>query len=286
MKSMIAAGLAVLAAAMVSMITATTAVAETATTPEQDRVALQRYYAGMLPGVKPDDFVTGSVALDPALRTQWEDIMQFPPFTFAVDHGKDLFQQPLADGKHYADCFDNGGIGIRQTYPRFDEKTGQVVTLESAINACRVEHGDKPLAPERGDLAAISAYMASTSEGKRFDVKVPDDPRALAAYEDGKRVFYARRGQLNFSCASCHVQLAGKHLRLQVVSPALGMVSQFPIYRSSWGEMGTLDRRFSECFEQVRAMPLPAQSEEYRNLEYFLTYMSNGLPVAGPGAQP
>ena len=39
------------------------------------------------------------------------------------------------------------------------------------------------------------------------------------------------------------------------------------------------------CNKQVRAKPFPAQSEEYRALEYFHTYMRNGLAVNGPGAR-
>lgn len=268
------------------LATATAAAAAPGPSPEQDRVAFQHYFTTRFPNVKLDAFVNGANTFDPALRAQWEQIMQFPPYTFAVSSGKDLFNAPLADGKHYADCFANGGIGIRQNYPRFDPQTGEVVTLESAINACRVAHGDKPLPPDKGALAELSAYMTSTSDGQRFDVKVPDDPRALADYENGKRIFYARRGQLNFSCASCHVQLAGEHVRSQVISPALGMVAAFPVYRSTWGDVGTLDRRISGCYLKVRAQPRPAQSKDYRDLEYFLTYMSNGLPVAGPGARP
>ncbi len=254
--------------------------------PAQDQKAFQNHFRQVFPEIKFDDFVNGSYALDAGMRAQWQDIMQFPPYSFAVETGKDLFEKPLADGKHYADCFEHGGIGIRQTYPRFDTKTGQVMTLESAINSCRRVHGDKPLPWEKGDLAAISAYMASTSDGKHFDIKVPDDALAQAAYDKGKEIFYSRRGQLNFSCASCHIQNAGRHLRSEVLAPALGIVASFPLYRSKWGDMGTLDRRFSECYVQVRAKPLPAQSEDYRDLEYFLTYMSNGLPVAGPGARP
>ena len=45
---------------------------------------------------------------------------------------------------------------------------------------------------------SVSAYMASTSRGKTINIVIPDDPRALAAYEDGKRHYYAKRGQLNF----------------------------------------------------------------------------------------
>lgn len=269
--------------AVATVVTTTTALAST---PQQDQKKFQNYFKAKFPDVKFDNFVNGSAAIDAGIRAQWKSIMEFPPYTFALAHGKDLFNQPLADGQHYASCFDHGGTGIRQTYPRFDTATGQVVTLVSAIQACRQKHGDAPLPPNKGDIAAIAAYMASTSDGKRFDIKIPDDPRALAAYENGKRVFYTRRGQLNFSCASCHLHISGKHLRAQTVSPALGMFAAFPVYRSKWGDLGTIDRRISGCFLKVRAQPLPAQSTAYRDLEYFITYMSNGLPVAGPGARP
>ncbi len=48
-------------------------------------------------------------------------------------------------------------------------------------------------------MADISAYMAYTSRGKKFDIKVPSDARAMKAYEDGKKYYYAKRGQLNMS---------------------------------------------------------------------------------------
>ena len=49
--------------------------------------------------------------------------------------------------------------------------------------------------------------------------------------------------------------------------------------------MGTTHRRYGGCNAQVRAKAYPAQSEEYRALEYFHTYMSNGLVLNGPGAR-
>jgi sulfur-oxidizing protein SoxA len=49
--------------------------------------------------------------------------------------------------------------------------------------------------------------------------------------------------------------------------------------------MGTLHRRFAGCFKQVRAKPYKAQGEEYRDLEYFLAYMNNGLPLNGPASR-
>lgn len=277
MRSVITIGLAVLGLMVLAPAQAT---------PADDLQAFQAYFKQRFPQVPFDDYVNGPYALDQGMRAQWQAILQFPPYDFALDEGKRLFDTPFRNGKRYADCFPHGGIGIRQNYPYFDTASGEVVTLELAINRCREANGEPALPYKKGQIAALAAYMASTSRGRRFAIRIPDDPRALAAYQRGKRFFYTRRGQLNFSCASCHVQNPGKHLRGDVLAPALGLVASFPIYRSKWGSMGTLDRRFAGCNRQVRAEPFAAQSAEYRDLEYFLTYMSNGLPVAGPGARP
>ena len=108
------------------------------------------------------------------------------------------------------------------------------------------------------------------------------EPGARAAYERGKHLYFTRRGQLNFSCASCHFESSGLNLRSDVISPALGHATGWPAYRADWGELGTLQRRFSECNDRMRARPFGLQSAEYRDLEYFLTHMSNGLPLNGP----
>jgi len=275
-----------LACAMFMLAAVASAPAAEMSSPAADLKAFQDYFKQMFPDVAPDDFVNGPYSMDKGMRAQWEQIMQFPPYDFALDEGKTLFETPFKNGKTYADCFPNKGIGVRQDYPYFDEKTGEVVNLELAINRCREANGEKPLDYEKGPMASIAAYMAETSRGKRFDIKVPNDPRALAAYEEGKEYFYTRRGQLNFSCASCHVQSAGKRLRGDILAPAMGILAAFPIYRSDWGSMGTIERRFTTCNSQVRAVPLKPDDKTYRNLEYFLSYMGNGLPVVGPGTRP
>ena len=127
--------------------------------------------------------------------------------------------------------------------------------------------------------------MAYTTRGQNTNIKIPHDQRAIAAYEEGKQFFYARRGQLNISCAHCHVDNSGNKIRADLLSPAMGHLSHFPVYRSKWGGLGTVHRRFGGCNKQVRAKPFKAQSDEYRNLEYFLTYMGNGIPWNGPGVR-
>ncbi len=254
--------------------------------PAADFKAFRDYFTKKFPNVPLDDFVNGPYSMDADLRKQWEAIDDFPPYDFAVDRGKDMFATPFKNGKTYGDCFDNKGIGIRQNYPYFDTKAGEVITLELALNRCREANGEEPYSYVKDEMASLTAYMAFTSRGKPFDIKIPNDPRALAAYANGEKYFYARRGQLNFSCASCHVQNPGNHIRTEVLAPALGILAAMPIYRSEWGGMGTISRRFVTCNSQVRGVPLQPQDEDYRDVEYFLSYMANGLPIAGPGARP
>jgi len=253
--------------------------------PDQDLKEFRAYFKKRFPTVPFNDYVNGVYALDKEARSQWESIEDFPPYEISIEDGKKLFTTPFKNGKTYASCFPNDGIGIRQNYPMFDTAKGEVVTLESAINACREVNGEKPLALKKGAIADISAYMAYTSRGKKMNVVIPNDPRALAAYERGKQHFYAKRGQLNMACADCHIHNAGNHVRADLLSPALGHVTHFPVYRSKWGEMGTLHRRYGGCNEQVRAKSYPAQGDEYKALEYFHSYMSNGLEVNGPGSR-
>ena len=193
-----------------------------------------------------------------------------------------MFATPFKNGKTYGDCFPNKGIGIRQDYPYFDLKTGEVITLELALNRCRETNGEAPYSYVKDEMASLTAYMAFTSRGKPFDIKIPNDPRARAAYENGAKYFYSRRGQLNFSCASCHVQSAGEHIRTEVLAPALGILAAMPIYRSEWGGMGTISRRFVTCNSQVRGVPLEPQDENYRDVEYYLSYMATACRFPGP----
>ena len=254
--------------------------------PQADFETFRKFYTQLFPSVKLEDFVNGPYSMNEDMRKQWQEKEDFPPYDFALEQGKELFAAPFKNGKTFADCFANGGIGVRQNFPYFDEAKGEVITLELALNRCREANGEQPYSYVKDEMAALTAYMAFTSRGKPFDIKVPNNPGALAAYENGKKYFYQRRGQFNFSCASCHVQSPGQRIRAEMLAPALGILAAMPIYRSEWGGMGTISRRFTTCNSQVRATPLEPQDELYRDVEYYLSYMSNGLPIAGPGARP
>ena len=268
-------------------VTAITAAAPlmSSASPEDDLKAFRGYFMERFPNVPLDEFANGVYAIDAASREQWEAIEEFPPYEIAIEEGEEIFNTPFKNGKTFASCFRNGGIGIKSDYPYFDTKSGKVKTVELEINECLKKNGEKSLKYKKGKLASLSAYMSYTTRGQMIDIKIPHDQRALDAYKHGKQFYYARRGQLNMSCAHCHVDNAGNKIRADLLSPALGHLSHFPVYRSKWGGLGTVHRRFGGCNKQVRAKPFKAQSAEYRDLEYFLTYMSNGIPWNGPGAR-
>ncbi|KAB2325243.1 sulfur oxidation c-type cytochrome SoxA [Betaproteobacteria bacterium SCN1] len=246
--------------------------------PEQDRQDLIKYYTSKYPNVKIEDYVYGALAFDADSKAQYDAIMEFPPFESELDTGRKLWETPFKNGKTYAECLPNGGKMIAGNYPMFDDATGKVVTLEGALNNCRTANGET--AYKLGDkktLGVLTAYMRTLSDGMLMNIKV-EGPKAMAAYEDGKKTFYARKGQLNFACANCHVQNAGVRLRSELISPAVGHAVHWPVFRGG-DNLVTLQSRYEGCFKQVRAVPPAQGSTTMNDLEYFHSSLSNGLPM-------
>ncbi|MCW8901749.1 MAG: sulfur oxidation c-type cytochrome SoxA [Gammaproteobacteria bacterium] len=268
--------------------------------PRGDLKEFRDYFTKMNPGIKLQSYANGIYALDENRRVEWENIEEFPPYEDGVDAGARLFKK-----YGVAKCFPNGGKGIRQNYPMY--KNGVVHTLEGDLMACLKKNGvdtkKEKLSYGKGKFAGIAAYMTSTSKGKATNVKIDPSRTSMAIYEQGKRHFYAKRGQLNFSCADCHIYNHGMMARGNLLSPALGQTSHFPVWRRSWASktaakngksgafdgFGTIQRRYGGCNKQVRAKPLKGkdgkQHPEYVALEYFHTYMSNGIKINGPAVR-
>jgi sulfur-oxidizing protein SoxA len=253
--------------------------------PEEDRLAFVGHYQSLFPEVPIAEYANGIYALDEDARAQWLAIEDFPPYEFSIERGSELWDTSLPDGSQLTDCLGTEINKIRPQYPRYVPNQG-VVTLELAINACRSAAGAKRWDYSSGDMIDLTAYLAFEARGQELNVRVPaDQPGALAAYEAGKRFYYSKRGQLNFACADCHVTSVGQYVRADRLGPSLGHPTHFPVYRSKLGGMISLHQRFFGCVRDVRAKPFELQSEEFRNVEFFLSYMSNGLEINGPGAR-
>ena len=257
-------------------------------TPEDDLKEFQDFFKKRFPTVPLEAYNDGVNSLPQyADRVgNWELIMEFPPYEEDIEVGEELWNTPFKNGKTYASCFKNGGKGLAVAYPYYDKEMKKMRTIETDINQCRVDNGEEPIKNlKHGEMAQLVIAFKRLSQGMPMAVKL-DSPEAVEMYEQGKHFYWARRGQLNMSCATCHVQNAGNKIRGDVLSPALGHGTGFPVYRTKWSlagkPLGTIHRRYGGCNKQVRAKPLKPQSEPYVALELYQAYMNTGVPIKAP----
>lgn len=263
---------------ILSVIGAFAAGASAMAGPEDDRRYLLELYHSRFPQIQLADYINGALIFSADAKAQYDSMMIMPPWQDVIERGRKMWETPFKNGNTYMGCFRNGGKDAAGNYPYFDEKLGKVVTFEMAINRCRRDNAEAEYKyDDMATMGTLTVYARSLSDGMPMNIKV-DGPDAQAAYEAGKRLFYSRRGQLNFACATCHVGNAGNHVRNEFLSPVVGQTTHWPLFRGE-GDLWTLQRRYAACNGLTRAVPFAIGSEEYNNLEYFHSYMSNGLPM-------
>ena len=166
-----------------------------------DLKSIQDYFKKKFPKVPFKEFANGSYALSADKRINWESMRDFPPFEDHLEKGEALWNKKFKNGNSFATCLGNDVSKIRNRFPHWNARDKKVETLEANIVACQKVNGEKPFGLKKGNIAYLSAYIANQANGQTINVVVPDDKDAQAAYEAGKRFFYAKRGQLNLECA-------------------------------------------------------------------------------------
>ena len=251
---------------------------------QQDIEAFQGYFLKRFPGLTIEDFQDGVNALPQYAhrRANWELAMEFPPYEPEMEKAAEEWNMPFANGKSLNDC----DLAPGHTYPVFDAATGDLRTIVGDINACLKANGEDPIKNvKRAKMARLVAHYRSQFNGERVAIDF-SDPGAQALYEKGRQFYWAKRGQLNFSCADCHVHNAGNMVRGDVLSAGLGHGVGFPVWRTKWQvagkPWGTIHRRYGGCNKQVRAHPFKAQGEEYKALEFYEAVMNTGIPLKVP----
>jgi len=264
-----------------------------AASPADDLKHFRDYFKKKFPTVKFDDYANGLYVLpgNEEYKAQWEAYNEFPPYELGLGNGKKDWETPFANGKTFASCFKNGGKNIAQNYPYWDDKNQKVRTAEMDIMDCATKNGGKQAyltadlnkdLKARVALAEVTAHFYSLSKGQRISIDL-SKPGAVKAYEAGKKFWWARRGQLNFACANCHMDLAGRNFGgNQPLSAALGHTTAWPAQRLEWGRLETIHWRYATCNSQVRAKPQKHGAEIYNDLELYEKYMSSGLPLTAP----
>lgn len=245
-------------------------------TAEQERLAVVQLLQTKLPGTKPADWIEGAVGAQPGVAvialsadnaTNTHDILAI---------GKKAWERKLQSGKTLANCFPQAGRRVAANYPQVDAKSGLLITLEGALRNCLQTHGEsEPLADAA--MGPLVAYVRSLSDAQRVNVKVPN-AAASAEFEAGRQFFYRRIGQQDFACASCHLHHAGKVFGDATLSPAVGQAVTWPRVEAGGG-VRTLHAQFQRCMIRSGAEPEALGSTLFNQLEYYLTYLSNNLPI-------
>ncbi|MDP2007415.1 MAG: sulfur oxidation c-type cytochrome SoxA [Rubrivivax sp.] len=195
----------------------------------------------------------------------------------------------VADGEQRfaADCLRCHSVasmrGVAARHPAWDATSSRPVTLAGRINLCRTRHLKAPaLAAESDSLLALEAYLALQSRGLPL---APDSTPALRPFRaQGERLYRTRFGQLDFSCAQCHDDNAGRRLAGAPIPQA--HPTGYPVYRLEWQGMGSLQRRLRNCMSGVRAEPYAYGSDEFTAIELYLQQRAAGMRVESPAVRP
>lgn len=189
-------------------------------------------------------------------------------------------------GKSCASCHGDASesmSGIGASYPKWSEKLGKPVNVELQINACRVDNmGAEAYKFDKDGQKPLTAYIKNQSLGQAVAINL-EEGDMQAWWERGKETYYRRTGQLDLSCATCHEDNNGKHIRADHLSQ--GNVNGFPTYRLKQSGLISLHNRFRGCIRDTRAEFPAAFSDELMGLEVYTTWRGTGLSVETPAVR-
>jgi sulfur-oxidizing protein SoxA len=241
--------------------------------------------AHQLTGIRAEERRSGYSFLSRETQAMQDDALANPGMLW-VQEGEALWRKVAgAVGKACASCHQDAAIsmkGVAAHYPAFDGRVERVVNLEQQINLCRLDRQQAPpFAYESEELLALTAYVAHQSRG--LPIRVAVDGPARPFFEAGRTLFFARQGQFNLACTQCHEDHWDQQLRGAPISQGHG--NAYPAYRLEWQTIGSLQRRLRNCNIGVRAEPYPYGAQEYVNLELYLAWRAQELPIETPGVR-
>jgi len=208
------------------------------------------------------------------------------PGMIFVDQAMDRWTEVEGtEGKSCSSCHDDVAVsmkGVRTGYPKWNDTAGEVRTLAMQINDCRENQmGADKWKYTGGKMAAMEALVGVQSRGMPVNVAI-DGPVA-STWEKGKEMYYARTGQLELSCASCHEVNFGNHIRSDYLSQ--GHINGFPVYRLKNTKLNTAHARFKGCVRDTRAETYAPGSADFVALELYVASRGNGLSVETPSVR-
>ncbi len=233
----------------------------------------------------PDTRRSGFADMGPALQAIQLDDMSNPAMLWIAE-GERLWNAAAGRAtKSCAACHGSGESmrGVATRYPAFDDRIGHAVDLDGRIDRCRSQYqlADPPAAESR-ERVALAGFVARQSRG--MPISPPADTRLDALASAGEAHYRRRQGQLNLSCAQCHDERAGGKLAGVTIPQA--HPTGYPLYRSEWQAVGSLQRRLRNCMTGVRAEPYAFGSPEFLELEIYLMRRAGGMAWETPAVRP
>lgn len=226
-----------------------------------------------------DQVYSGWLFRDAATQSMQMDDFENPGMIF-VDQGIDDWNAVEGEaGKSCASCHEDIGSmkGVRAVMPKVNAD-GELWAMEDYINDCRVNRMQADALEWDGDrMKNLTAAISVQSRGMPMDVAI--DGPAQSYWEQGKKMYYTRYGQLELSCANCHEDHYGDWIRADHLSQ--GMTNGFPVYRLQQAALVSQHNRFRGCVRDTRAETFGIGSDEFRALELYVASRGNGLPVEG-----
>jgi len=215
------------------------------------------------------------------IRAMQEDDFSNPAMLW-VEKGAKLW---AAGARSCASCHgeaEKSMRGVATRYPAIDRGSGRLLSLGDRIMQCRSERQGAPaLRHESDELLSLTALVAHQSRGMPIGVSIEGPARPH--FEAGREFFFRRIGQVDIACTHCHDANWGKTLFAETISQ--GHPNAFPIYRTEWQTAGSIERRLRACLSGIRAEMLPYGAPEYRDLELYLAWRAQGLPIETPGVR-
>lgn len=240
---------------------------------------------GAEPPIPREALKQGSAFVGSEVRAMQADDFGNPGMLW-VARGERLWREPAGpEGKSCASCHADAKAsmrGVATRYPQVDAGSGRLVNVAGRVNLCREGQQKAPaLEHESEPLLALSAYVTHQSRGLPMDVAITD--HNADSIERGRERYYRRLGQMNLSCAQCHDRNWGRTLHRETVSQGHG--TGWPGYRLEWQTFGSLQRRLRACYSGLRAEMPEYGARELVELELFLAWRANGLPIESPAVR-
>jgi sulfur-oxidizing protein SoxA len=248
-------------------------------------MAVAAHAATLEPPIPRKALKQGSEFTSADIRAMQADEFTNPGMLW-VTRGERLWREPA--GKAQQSCAGCHGDaresmkGVATRYPIIDAGAARLVNIAGRVNLCRERHQRaEPLVPESEPLLALSAFVTHQSRGMPMNVAI--DAGNGKDFEHGRERYYRRLGQMNLSCAQCHDRNWGRTLLHETISQGHG--TGWPGYRLEWQTFGSLQRRLRACYSGLRAEMPEYGARELLELELFLAWRANGLPVEAPGVR-